>query len=931
LPLEQDSTSVIGREFGHYRITKPLGRGGMGEVYLAEDARLNRKVAIKFLPALPGEDGLRLRRFEQEALAASALNHPNIVTVYEFGTDQGQTFLVTEFVEGRTLREVFLYPTFVLEDVLHVAEQAAMALAAAHKAGVVHRDVKPENIMLREDGIVKVLDFGLATFPATPANDPARAVPGSSSDSEAQTRAFVTAPGAILGTTVYMSPEQARGKDVDERTDIWSLGVVIHEMLTGSPPFVGDTASDVIAAILKCEPPPITSRLGAMPPAIERLVLRALSKNRDERYPTMRDLLLDLRAAHEEFHVGLHRAFPDPSQSRLEGLTAEPRATPVDVVPRRDRTRAARLSTRRPLLVAVALLVLAVAALSVIVLDPLHLRRPRPLTRPAGPVTIAYLNLPGVEEAAISPDGRLVAYVARASIRGAAGVMDGTGSALYVRPIAGGVSTVLVPASATTSHGLTFAPDGLRVFFQRQMPATAINELYEVPVGGGRMRKLITDVDSVISFSPGGDRFVFRRNDVDRRVSAIILASVDGSGERTLSTRQLAEGFTNNPAWSPDGRVLASLAANPVAGNEQQRSIVLIDVRDGAQRLLGATRWRWTTALAWMPDGSELLLTAKDQPQAPHQVWRVGYPAGDILNSTSDASTYTGVSVTRDSSTVLTVQTNTTAALYEAPVSDLAHPRRLMDEGHVVFRGVAWAPDGRILFGSDAGGRRNIWVMNADGSSARRLTDDQSVNDFPVATPDGRYVVYQSEEDGNSHIWRMNADGTDRRQLTFGNTADNPSVTPDSRWIVYAGNSVAGARLWKVPIDGGDPQALTTGESHFPVVSPDGRSIAFSYYLGGSSPVTTSIVGIEGGAPRQSVSLPSECWRWEPDGRALIYVPNRGGSNFTRLPLDGGPQTRLSDFTSGSIPAFDLSPDGKRVVFVRSTSASDVVLIRRFR
>ncbi len=288
----EKQANLIGAEIGHYKIKKLLGRGGMGEVFLAEDVKLNRKVALKFLSASISDDENRLRRFEREAFAASALNHPNILTIHEFGAENETHFLAAEYVEGETLRERIKGGELNLKEILNIAEQAAFALSAAHASGIVHRDIKPENIMVRADGIVKVLDFGLAKLAENKR---------SNLDTEAETRhLFKTIPGALMGTAAYMSPEQARGKAVDTRTDVWSLGVVLCEMLAGQLPFAGETASDVIAAILKSEPAPCAENT---PLELRRIVNKALQKNADERYQTVKDLLLDLRNLRRELEL----------------------------------------------------------------------------------------------------------------------------------------------------------------------------------------------------------------------------------------------------------------------------------------------------------------------------------------------------------------------------------------------------------------------------------------------------------------------------------------------------------------------------------------------------------------------------------------------------------------------------------------------------
>src|SRR5215813_417863 len=320
-------TLAAGTKLGRYEIRSKIGEGGMGEVYLAEDTLLHRKVAIKFLSSEVAQNRERLGRFEQEAFAASALNHPNILTVFEIGETDSVRFIATEYVDGETLRRRMRHAQVGVREALDIGSQVASALAAAHKAGVIHRDIKPENLMLRhDDSIVKVLDFGLA-----------KASEKSSShltgdELEAATRAIVnTSPGVVMGTAGYMSPEQARGLTVDERTDIWSLGVVLYEMVAGRLPFEGNTPSDVISMILQKEPPALTLLSDEATERLDEIVTKALAKDREERYQVVKDLLIDLRRLkqHLDFESEIERTVPPESRSTAESLRTSDKVFPA--------------------------------------------------------------------------------------------------------------------------------------------------------------------------------------------------------------------------------------------------------------------------------------------------------------------------------------------------------------------------------------------------------------------------------------------------------------------------------------------------------------------------------------------------------------------------------------------------------------------------
>jgi serine/threonine protein kinase len=649
--------SLIGSSLNHYQILSRLGRGGMGEVYLATDTRLGRKVAIKLLPEEFTRDAERMRRFEQEARAASALNHPNIITIHEISQVDQRHFIVSEFVEGDTLRQRLKSGSLELETALEVATQVASALAAAHAAGIVHRDIKPENVMLRPDGLAKVLDFGLAKLIESPTT---------TLEVDAQTETPVrlsTEPGVVMGTLNYMSPEQARGLKVDQRTDIFSLGVMLYEMITSQTPFGGATPTDVIVAILEREPLPLTRYSGEAPVELERIVMKALRKERENRYPTVKDMSQDLKNLKQrlQFEAELARA---RRAEAGDGISVKAASVPTTLADTRQITArtgsvgATRTTSRSKRLVseikrhktrvalALATLVVVIAGLSFGMYQWISQDRSgNKSAEPFQKMKITKLTTPGkAKEAAISPDGKYVVYA-----------FDEAGQqSLWIRQvaIAGGVQ--IVPPAEVRYQKLAFSPSGDFIYFIQA--AKEKGALYQVPTLGGAVGRLIADVSFSFSLSPDGQQVAFIRED-ESRESALILASTRGSGEKRLVTRRPASlWLVAGPAWSLDGKLIAF--ADSGAPDSFYATVRVVELESETEKSVAPQKWWSIDRMTWLADGSGLIMTAQDKRSSPFQVWHLSYPGGEVRRITNDLDSYFGLSLTADSRSLVMVQTN---------------------------------------------------------------------------------------------------------------------------------------------------------------------------------------------------------------------------------------------------------------------------------
>ena len=937
----QASRLAPGRRLGHYEILSLLGAGGMGEVYLAEDTRLGRRVALKLLSdSLTRDDG-RLRRFRREAFAASALNHPNILTIHEAGEEDGLEFIATEYVDGQTLRERVAAGRLRPGEALDVAAQVASALSAAHAAGIVHRDIKPENVMLRPDGFVKVLDFGLAKLAAKSAARP-----------PADAAAARTATGAVMGTAGYMSPEQARGLEVDARTDVWSLGVVLYEMLTGERPFRGETTGDMIVSVLEREPPPLAQRLPGAPGELQRIVRKALRKEREERYQTAKDLALDLKNLSRELEVEAALGHSSQGWGGDSGSTAGGdeasagggvrRAAPTGVI------RAAHTASSAEYIVSEirrhkrgAAVVFAAFALLVAGAGFGLYKLFGPAGRPASArdVRVTRVTAAGsTTAAAITPDGKYVVY----AVSG-----DGQQS-LWVRQVATAHSMQIVAPARGMLGGATPSRDGNYIYYNmvdREHPGGV---LYQVSVLGGAPQKVLENVNSAVTFSPDGSQFAFVRGTPGVTDTTLMVANTDGTGERALVTRRMPDYFWDaGPAWSPDGKGIACAA---VGGGTSQSApepfyVVEVSAADGSERAVTRPGWVAMGRLAWLADGSGLVMSAANKSSGYRwQLWQVSYPGGELRRVTNDLSEYHTVGLAADSDTLVTVQSNFISDIWVAPTRgarrgpgvDAARARRVTSGRKDGAFGLSWTPDGRIAHGN---ADYTIWMTDPGDGSQRLLTKvNELASRQPVVSPDGRYVVYQAfgageGATGTSHVWRMNADGGSPKQLTNGYWDFRPQISPDGRWVYYHSLTANKPNLWKVPIEGGDAVRLTDYESHAVAISPDGKLLACLYK---EPPAKIMILPSEGGPPVKLLDIPYPFGgyvRWTPDGRGLAYRGSSGGgvSNLWSLPVDGGPPVQLTDFESDGIFSFDWSPDGEWLALSRGTMTHDVVLISDFR
>jgi len=923
-----------GQRLGSYEVVASIGAGGMGEVYLAEDRRLGRKVAIKLLPASFTQSADRVRRFEREARAASALNHPNILTIFEVGQANGVHFIVTEFIEGETLRQRLRREPPGLSESLDIATQVADALNAAHKAGIVHRDIKPENIMLRPDGYVKVLDFGLAKL-----SEPQK-FGGPATDVPTLARVN-TSPGVIMGTVNYMSPEQARGQDVDARADIWSLGVVIYECAAGREPFEGETPSDTLSFILQREPAPLARTLPGAPPELERIVSKALRKNREERYQVVKDLLLDLKSLKQEleFAAKLERsAAPDsrpsvvasPPEARA-GLLNAPTAAATDENARAAATAEVKASTRarfarRPFAKALA----ALAVLVVVVALGFYefvLPRLRPAHFEA--TRIAQITNKGnAIDTAISPDGKLVAYV----------LSDGGQQSLWVRQVSAANDVQVVAPARVGFWGITFSPDGGSIYYA--VKANDPGTLYRVPALGGTPVKLLDVIDSVVTFSPDGKRIAYFVADTGRGASYLYVADADGKNARVLASRKMPEFFVptffTGPSWSPDGRLIAC----SVSGGAGSK-VITVRVSDGAEQKLTVRPHQFISRVLWLPDMSGLLMLARNHEVFKIQIWRLSYPGGEERRVTSDLNNYRSLTITDDGRQLATVYESNVTSVWVAPDGDAAHASEL-PTGNVGWMGRAenidFLPDGRIVYTSNQTGVPSVWVMNADGGGRRQLTPDVFAYD-PATTPDGRYVLYTAVSGGKTNIWRASVDGSSAVRLTDGQADRSPAVSPDGRWVVYSSLASGKATLWKVSIDGGPAKQLTDRAAYEPQVSPDGRWIVYAYsdypntdFTFNLSVTRIAVMPFDGGDPVKTFDIrPSNSveptLRWSHDGRSILYSVTQGSiSNVWSQPLDGGEPKQLTDFRERVITTFNFTPDNK-LVCARGINLRDAAVI----
>lgn len=921
-----------GQTIASYEVVSFISRGGMGEVYLAEDKRLGRKVALKLLPASFTTDDDRLRRFEQEARAASALNHPNIITIYEIRKAAGSHIIATEFVEGETLRHRMSRSALTLSETLHIAIQVADALSAAHKAGIIHRDIKPENIMLRPDGYVKVLDFGLAKL--SEEASPAVAA-------EAPTIQVRTGSGIVIGTAGYMSPEQARGLGVDHRSDIFSLGAVIYEMLARRKPFEGDTPSDTLAAILKTEPPALARVAPGVPSELVRIVMKALRKDREERYQVVKDLWLDLKALKQEleFQDKLDRS--TGSEGEATGIMPPGEPTATLSGPRPTLTRSAAGSISESISIEIkrhkAGVALALAALVTIIAVSgfgiyKWLNRQTPVAHFSNVRLARITNSGNVIDATISPDGKYIVYA----------LSDGGQQSLYIRQVSTANDKLIVPPAARVGFfGVTFSPDGTELYYViKSMDA---GTLYRMPVLGGTPVEVLEKIDGPVSFSPDGKQIVLIRGNYPQPGdSALVIANIDGSGERYLSQiknpRRLSPIFFTGPSWSPDGKIIAATVATQGGSSK----VVGFSVADGTEKDLSPQTWPFSARVQWLPDMSGLLLVAGENP-AIAQVWMISYPDGSVRRVTNDLNQYRAIGLTNDGAKFTTVQAHGLVNLWVAPDGNAAKAVRL-PTGNVSFysstgNNVSWTRDGRIVFVTTEGGNADIWVADTDGNNRKQLTAN-GANFSPVVSGDDRYVVFVSWRDGKRNLWRIDLDGSNAIRLTSGLSDGYPSFTPDGRWIVYTAFDGTKPTLWKVSIDGGAPIQITDHVAIASAVSPDGRWIAYTYPESPdpfAPPNRIAVIPFEGGPTTKTFDFPPSgtvlsLIHWALDGKAILYTVNANNvSNIWSQPIDGGSPEQITDFEDMLMTGFAWSRDGKHLGCTRGTLMRDAILITDLR
>jgi eukaryotic-like serine/threonine-protein kinase len=855
LVADDQTTTLVGETIGPYHIEAQLGRGGMGEVFLAQDSRLRRKVALKFLPAFFTTDKGRLHRFEQEAHATSALNHPNILTIYELGRFNEKHFIATEFVNGETLRQRLLGGRMRIDAALKVANQIGSALAASHEAGVVHRDIKPENIMVRRDEIVKVLDFGLAKLVTPPVEDP-----------EAKTRTLLkTEPGTVMGTAQYMSPEQARGLDVDSRTDIWSLGVILYEMVCGKSPFAGPTPSDVLVAILDREPSIPNQIELELTPEFWRIVKKSLRKDREERYQTIQDLLIDLRSLENEMDFAGKMRSSKPAELSSGLIDAVSGGRPVEK---------GRRSLRVLLIAALLIGLTALAGYMMRTKRNVAVTSPSPSIQSSEQHLISTFS--GSHRAAsFSPDGRMIAFIDAG---------NGASPQVWVKDLTEGEPKQITSGEDSADRP-RWSPRNDQIVYTRRSLGT--NSIWAVPPAGGASHKVIEGGRNP-NWSWDGAQLIFERG------YDIWTANADGGDQRKVEGVPPTDHLSADrmPAFSPDGALIAFFQKSKGPHGDYW---VVPSASGQARRLTSDDSFGG--APAWTPDGRFIVFPS--QRAGSLTLWKVPAVGGEpepILVGTGED---TDPEISRDGRRLIYTNTRNNFLLTLTDPATGRQQELHQSRSDVVDPSFSPKGDKIVFFGLAEGGGIHVYVVNADGTGLNQLTRGKGEqNVHPQWSADGSAIYFYQHKPTTSFRKISLQDGS-ITELARGwewSTHNHARVNPEGTRVIYT------------RLDKGQPAATmirdvtTGGETAFTQLlrfvrwSGDGRFVAGTKIKGEwtEAEITVCTVAGEGCRALTKGYLPN----WSRDGKLIYFFKMtslRNGEELWAISPDGVGEKKIVD------------------------------------
>ena len=882
---------MIGSTISHFKIVGKVGSGGMGVVYEAEDITLGRRVALKFLPRDVVMNPQSLERFRMEARTASSLNHENICTIYEVNEYEGQPFIAMELLEGEPLSSRLLGRPFTNDQLLDVAVQVADALDAAHRKGIIHRDIKPANIFITTRGRAKVLDFGLAKL----AKDHAQAAVGIGATIDSP---LLTSPGSTVGTVAYMSPEQARGEEVDPRTDLFSFGAVLYQMSTGQLPFDGPTSAVIFHAILEKNPPPPTNLNPLLPPQLSDVILKSLEKDPDLRTQSAAEIRADLKRIKRGSGSGSSGRFAAVSSSSSIGPAVTSSAAVSNAAILAEAKRHKLRLILSPIIIA-------------LIIGGYGLYKYLTPTKAAiNPLNMQITKLTengAATDGVISPDGRWVAFIKR-----------GEQTSLWVKQIAtGSEAQVVAPGSGFFVGRPTFSPDGNYIYFQHSDPQNEDEAvLYSVPSLGGTRQTVLSDISTPVSFSPDGKQIAFGHYDSSEGKPQLVIAGSDGSNRHVIAERDAMIANGAAPSWSGDGTLIA---VSQYQLTKESLGNVLVFSPQGAPVKTFAYPFL-VDGIAWLPDGSGLFLQCRSrETNFRAQIKFQPYPAGPVQNVTNDLNQYRNLSVTADGKALVTIEEQASSAIFVGS-SPEKWPSEIKLNGPAISSGqtdgewLRWGNDGKIYFSDND---FHALTMNADGSARVRIPDRDTNASAPTPCGPGAFIVGLLR-DNNLNLFRYNQSTGEVKQITFERDAEESVCTKDGATVYYDDN-FEGPALKRVSTSGGAPEVVARNAPNGVTLSPDEQRVAFFQYSGsgGAHKVQLVLQNVNSGA---QTFLPStgvlHFPEWAADGHALILIKATGaGSNLFYQPLDGSTPTQLTHFDTEPlrIADFAISPDGKQI------------------